>query len=61
MKKLEVDRIEETIGGDWACDYTLNALYAFGAGAIVIPGLQIVGGVTLAIGLALRYGNGCGY
>ena len=53
--------MESIVGGDWACDYTLAALYSFGGPALFIPGLQIVGGFSLVIGLGLLSGGACGY
>ena len=61
MRKTENLQMESIVGGDWACDYTLAALYSFGGPALFIPGLQIVGGVSLVIGLGLLAGGACGY
>jgi hypothetical protein len=60
MKKLEPEVMEKTVGGDWRCDYTVNGLFAFGGAALTIPGLQVVGGVTLVLALGLQAGGGCG-
>ena len=51
----------ETIhGGSAACEITVGALFSFGGGACVIPGLQIIGGVTVGIALVLYATKGCG-